>query len=91
MNEIENFFFGRMTVKIFEYSRENYVNAITEKKISAFRLFLASLFLGLGKLIYQIYILEVNLINFLSFGGIILITFCLCFMCYLLSTVYLGL
>ena len=91
MDKLENFFFGRMTVKIFEYSRENYVNAISEKEISAFRLFLASLFLGLGKLVYQMYILEVNLINFLSFGGTILITFCICFMCYLLSTVYLGL
>ena len=91
MNRLENFFFGRLTAKIFSYSRDQYVSAIGEKEIFAFRLFLASISMGLGKLFYKFYVLEVELFNFLSYGGLILVTLIFSFMCYFLSMYYLGL
>ena len=90
-SELEDFFFGRLTVKIFKCSHKYFTSAITEKKVSALNLFAASIYLGLGKLLYQFYVLEVQLLNFLSFGGLILATILFSFMCYFLSISYLEL
>ena len=50
-SELEDFFFGRLTVKIFKCSHKYFTSAITEKKVSALNLFAASIYLGLGKLL----------------------------------------